>query len=179
MEASSTEEAGKALEPGTLLGGKYRVTARLGEGAMGVVYAALHEQLGRPVAIKVLKRAFSQNLEQASRFKMEAELVTKIGHPNIVAVYAFGNLPDGSMYYVMEKISGESLRDRLVRGPLSDAEMVDVFGPLLSAARAAHEIGVIHRDQNQINMMRSVKPYTGIHRRRMHHENASGRQRSS
>ncbi len=77
---------------------------------------------------------------------MEAELVTKIGHPNIVAVYDFGRLGDGCLYYVMEMISGESLRARLSRQMLSDAELVEVFAPLLSAVRAAHDIGVVHRD---------------------------------
>src|SRR4051812_20329682 len=84
---------------------------------------------------------------------MEAELVTRIGHPNIVAVYDFGRLADGCLYYVMEKIAGESLGSRLRRGTLSDQEIVEVFGPLLSAVRAAHEIGVVHRDLKPDNVM--------------------------
>ncbi len=93
------------------------------------------------------------NTELSHRFQMEAELVTKIGHPNIVAVYDFGRLADGCLYYVMEMISGESLRSRLSRGPLSDPEIVEVFAPLLSAVRAAHDIGVVHRDLKPENVM--------------------------
>ena len=113
---------------------------------MGVVYSAVHERLGRPVAIKVLRRELSENTDLSSRFQMEAELVTRIGHPNIVAVYDFGRLPSGCLYYVMEMIRGQSLRSRLDQRPLSPQEIVQVFGPLLSAVRAAHEIGVVHRD---------------------------------
>ncbi len=113
---------------------------------MGVVYSAVHERLGRPVAIKVLRRELSENTDLSSRFQMEAELVTRIGHPNIVAVYDFGRLPSGCLYYVMEMIRGQSLRSRLDQRPLSPQEIVQVFGPLLSAVRAAHEIGVVHRE---------------------------------
>lgn len=152
MLPASTSATSEELGPGAVLG-KYRVNARLGEGAMGVVYAAVHERLGRPVAIKVLRRELSENTELSGRFQMEAELVTKIGHPNIVAVYDFGRLADGCLYYVMEMISGESLRARLSRGTLGDAEIVEVFGPLLSAVRAAHDIGVVHRDLKPDNVM--------------------------
>jgi eukaryotic-like serine/threonine-protein kinase len=143
--SATTTDSSEALGPGDMVG-KYRISARLGEGAMGVVYSAVHERLGRPVAIKVLRRELSENTELSSRFQMEAELVTRIGHPNIVAVYDFGRLADGCLYYVMEMIAGDSLRARLKRGTLSDQEIVEVFGPLLSAVRAAHEIGVVHRD---------------------------------
>jgi serine/threonine protein kinase len=150
--SATTTDSSEALGPGNMVG-KYRISARLGEGAMGVVYSAVHERLGRPVAIKVLRRELSDNTELSSRFQMEAELVTRIGHPNIVAVYDFGRLADGCLYYVMEMIAGDSLRARLKRGTLSDQEIVEVFGPLLSAVRAAHEIGVVHRDLKPDNVM--------------------------
>ncbi len=148
----SSESQIDVLSDGEVLG-KYRITKRLGEGGMGVVYAAVHERLGRPVAVKVLRRALSRNHEQSSRFQMEAELVTRIGHPNIVQVYDFGRLPDDSLYFVMEMIKGESLNDRIRRKPLSDQEVVQTFGPLLSALRAAHGIGVVHRDLKPDNVM--------------------------
>ena len=148
----SSESGMEVLSDGATLG-KYRISKRLGEGGMGVVYAAMHERLGRPVAIKVLRRELSRNNEQSSRFQMEAELVTRIGHPNIVQVYDFGRLPDDSLYFVMEMIKGESLRDRLLKKPLSDQEVVQTFGPLLSALRAAHGIGVVHRDLKPDNVM--------------------------
>ena len=145
MLQAAADSPGDELSPGAILG-KYKLSARLGEGAMGVVYSAVHERLGRPVAIKVLRRELSENTDLSSRFQMEAELVTRIGHPNIVAVYDFGRLPSGCLYYVMEMIRGQSLRSRLDQRPLSPQEIVQVFGPLLSAVRAAHEIGVVHRD---------------------------------
>ena len=120
---------------------------------MGVVYSAVHERLGRQVAIKVLLRGLSENADLASRFQMEAELVTRIGHPNIVAVYDFGRLEDGRLYYVMEMVKGESLRGRMQNHPLTDQEIMEVYGRLLSALRAAHDIGVVHRDLKPDNVM--------------------------
>ncbi len=152
MLQASADSSGDELSPGSILG-KYRLSARLGEGAMGVVYSAVHEKLGRPVAIKVLRKELSDSTDLSSRFQMEAELVTRIGHPNIVAVYDFGRTQSGSLYYVMEMIRGQSLRSRLDKRQLSPLEIVQVFGPLLSAVRAAHEIGVVHRDVTPKNVI--------------------------
>ena len=113
---------------------------------MGTVYAATHERLGREVAVKILRPDLCSHRESAARFQREAELVTRLGHPSIVAVYDFGNAPDGGLYYVMELIAGRTLRARLDEGPLSDAEIVSVFAPLLSALQVAHAVGVVHRD---------------------------------
>ncbi|HPH29851.1 MAG TPA: protein kinase, partial [Pseudomonadota bacterium] len=114
------------IGPGTLLAGKYRVTRRLGDGSMGVVYAGLHERLGREVAIKVLRADYCAHPETAQRFQREAELVSKLGHPNIITVYDYGRLDDGGLYYVMELMTGRTLRERLQEGPLSDDEIVTV-----------------------------------------------------
>jgi tRNA A-37 threonylcarbamoyl transferase component Bud32 len=149
---SSEPRSASDLAPGTVLG-KYQVSKRLGEGGMGVVFAGVHAKLGRQVAIKVLRRDLCDSQEQAMRFQREAELVTKIGHPNIVAVYDFGRIADGSLYYVMELLSGESFRARLNRGPLADRELIEVFTHLLSAVNAAHEVGAVHRDLKPENIM--------------------------
>ncbi len=140
------------LGPGSVLG-KYRITKKLGEGGMGVVFAGVHERLGRSVAIKILRRDLCESPEQLLRFQREAELVTRIGHPNIVAVYDFGRIGDGSLYYVMEVLSGESMRGRLTRGPMSDPEISAVFSQLLSAVNAAHAVGAVHRDLKPDNVM--------------------------
>jgi serine/threonine-protein kinase len=87
------------------------------------------------------------------RFQREAELVTKLGHPNIVAVYDFGQSPTGAPYFVMELVSGQTLRQRLEQGPLSDDEIIAIFAPLLSAVAAAHTAGVVHRDLKPENVM--------------------------
>lgn len=113
---------------------------------MGTVYAALHEKLGREVAIKVLNTELGQHGDALLRFQREAELVTKLGHPNIVAVYDFGQCPNKAPYFVMEVVSGQTLRHRLEQGPLTDDEIIAVFAPLLSAVAAAHSAGVVHRD---------------------------------
>lgn len=138
--------AAASVGPGSILGGKYRLDRVLGSGAMGTVYAALHEKLGREVAIKVLNGELGKHDEAMQRFQREAELVTKLGHPNIVAVYDFGLSSSGAPYFVMEVVSGQTLRQRLERGPLSDDEIIAIFAPLLSAASAAHAAGVVHRD---------------------------------
>lgn len=118
---------------------------------MGVVYEAEHRGLGRKVAVKVLRVGTASSDVQAARFQREAELVSRIGHPNIVEVYDFGRTADGSLYFVMELLRGESLRARLRRGVLSDAEIAETFAPLLSAISAAHALGIIHRDTYRKN----------------------------
>lgn len=150
-EGTSAQNAAE-IGPGSVLG-KYRVTKKLGEGGMGVVFAGLHEKLGRSVAIKILRRDLCESAEQLMRFEVEAKLVTKIGHANIVAVYDFGRISDGSLYYVMEVLAGESMRKRLERGPLSDSEISAVFSQLLSAVKAAHDVGAVHRDLKPDNVM--------------------------
>jgi serine/threonine protein kinase len=120
---------------------------------MGTVYAALHEKLGREVAIKVLNAELGQHGDALVRFQREAELVTKLGHPNIVAVYDFGQCPNKAPYFVMEVVSGQTLRHRLEQGPLADDEIIAVFAPLLSAVAAAHSAGVVHRDLKPENVM--------------------------
>src|SRR5262245_2361705 len=116
--------------PGSLLG-KYRLTGKLGAGGMGIVFAAEHQRLGRRVAIKLLKPEYGSDSRQAKRFQTEARLVSRIGHPNIVEVYDFGHLPDGSHYFVMELLEGITLRKRLSEKPLSDAEIMAIFVPLI------------------------------------------------
>jgi serine/threonine-protein kinase len=120
---------------------------------MGTVYAAVHEGLGRTVAVKVLKRGYTTSSAVVARFQNEAEAVTRIGHPHIVAIYDFGQLPDGGLFYVMEKIEGETLTARLRRLPLSETEIRDVFTQLLSALAAAHNVSVVHRDLKPDNIL--------------------------
>ena len=132
---------------GDLLGGKYRLGQPLGRGAMGTVYAAEHEHLRRAVAVKILHSDLTLRPEQAQRFWREAELVAQLRHPNIVVAYDFGQTDDGSLYYVMERLHGETLRARLNRSPLSDGEIREVILPLLSALQAAHACGIVEIDR--------------------------------
>ena len=139
------------LAPGTDVGG-YHVDGELGSGGMGVVYAATHPVIGKRAAIKVLKPELSGNPAAVERFMMEARAVNQIGHPNIVDIFAFGKLDDGRSYYVMDHLSGETLRTRLKRGPLHVSEAASVIDEVTSALIAAHDKGIIHRDLKPDNV---------------------------
>jgi serine/threonine-protein kinase len=134
--------------------GKYLLTEKLGEGGMGVVFGGVHEGLGRPVAIKVLRGEFSRNEMVVTRFQKEAEAVSRIGHSNIVAIYDFGRMEDGSLFYVMERIRGETLRQRFSRPPfLQPEEAVHIFAHVARALGAAHALGIVHRDLKPENVL--------------------------
>ncbi len=139
------------LEPGTNVGG-YVIEGELGSGGMGVVYAATHPVIGKRAAIKVLKPELSGNPAAVERFMMEARAVNQIGHPNIVDIFAFGALPDGRSYYVMDFLSGETLRKRLKRGPVHVSEAASIIDEVTSALISAHDKGIIHRDLKPDNI---------------------------
>jgi eukaryotic-like serine/threonine-protein kinase len=126
--------------------GEYQVTGLLGQGGMGVVYSGVHPLLGRKVAIKVLNHQVAHP-EAAARFLQEARAASRLRHQNIVDVFAFGQMPDGHYYQVMELLEGESLRALLHRdGPLTLAQARTVIVGVLSALGAAHKPGIVHRD---------------------------------
>ena len=134
--------------------GKYLITDKLGEGGMGMVFGGVHEGLGRKVAVKLLRAEFAKNEMVVSRFQQEAEAVSRIGHSNIVAIYDFGKLADGSLYYVMERIAGETLTARMARQPEMDAkETVAVFSQICRALHATHSRGIVHRDLKPDNVL--------------------------
>ncbi|HTL38419.1 MAG TPA: protein kinase [Kofleriaceae bacterium] len=145
------------LAPGTNVGG-YLIESELGFGGMGVVYAATHPVIGKRAAIKVLKPELSKTPAAVERFMMEARAVNQIGHPNIVDIFAFGALPDGRSYYVMDLLTGESLRRRLKRGPLHVSEAVSILDEVASALIAAHDKGIIHRDLKPDNIFMVTVP---------------------
>ena len=133
------------LQPGARVG-EYQVTGLLGQGGMGVVYSGVHPLLGRKVAIKVLNHHVA-HAEAAARFLQEARAASRLRHPNIVDVFAFGQMFDGHYYQVMELLEGESLRAVLHRdGALPLAQARAVIVGVLSALGAAHRTGIVHRD---------------------------------
>jgi tRNA A-37 threonylcarbamoyl transferase component Bud32 len=144
--------ARSALDVGTVIGGTYRIEGLLGRGGMGAVFAASHARLpGKRVAIKVLHAEIA-TAESLARFRREAEIASRLGHPNIVEVHDFNELPDGTPYLVLEYLPGESLASRLERGPLSVAETFAIVRQVGSALAAAHRADIIHRDLKPQNV---------------------------
>jgi serine/threonine-protein kinase len=140
------------LAPGTKVG-EYQVSAQIGEGGMGTVYAGVHPVIGKKVAIKVLNAGLSQDLGVVQRFIQEARAVNQIGHRNIVDIFAFGQLPDGRHYFVMEFLSGRSLYARLgQQPPMAYDEAFSVLLDVCSALAAAHGEGIVHRDLKPDNI---------------------------
>jgi serine/threonine-protein kinase len=149
------EEEEARLPAGTRLG-KYEILRLLGAGGMGAVYEAAHVEIGKHVAIKVLGPAVAAIPGARARFLREAQLTTRVRHPNIVDVTDMGN-ENGQTYLVMELLRGEDLARRLSRtGPLSTREIADIMLPVCAAVVAAHQAGITHRDLKPQNIFLAV-----------------------
>jgi serine/threonine-protein kinase len=132
---------------GTVLGGKYRIGRKIGSGGIGVVYAAEHVTLGHEVAVKVLRGAAAKDGGEIARLRREAYIQVHIEHPNVVRVFDLDQMPDGSIYVVMERLIGRALADKLARdGLLAPGFAIPVFIGVCRALAAAHKKGVVHRD---------------------------------
>src|SRR4051794_34883715 len=138
---------------GMTLDARYRILRVIGEGGMGVVYAAEHVLIEKQVAIKVLRETFTSRPDVVERFRQEAKSASKIGHPNIVDVSDFGETPSGQSYIVMEMLTGEDLADILARERvLSPARAVRIVYQVARALDATHRKGIVHRDLKPENI---------------------------
>ncbi len=132
---------------GTLLGGKYRIGRKIGSGGIGVVYAAEHVTLGHEVAVKVLRGAAARDGSEIARLRREAYIQVHVEHPNVARVLDLDQMPDGSIYVVMERLLGRSLADKLARDKLLPPGLaLPIFIDVSRALQAAHDKGVVHRD---------------------------------
>jgi eukaryotic-like serine/threonine-protein kinase len=132
---------------GTVLGGKYRIGRKIGSGGIGVVYAAEHVSLGHEVAVKVLRGAAARDGGEIARLRREAYIQVHVEHPNVVRVLDLDQMPDGSIYVIMERLIGRSLADRLSRdGLLAPGHAIAIFSHVCRALDAAHRKDVVHRD---------------------------------
>src|SRR5262245_38164995 len=125
--------------------GPYEIETALGAGGMGEVYRARDTRLNRRVAIKSLPAAFAQDAERVARFKREAQLLAALSHPHIAGIHGFEE-SNGSQFLVLEFVDGETLADRLAKGPIPVAEALRLAREVIDALEAAHEKGIIHRD---------------------------------
>jgi len=132
--------------------GPYEIIEALGAGGMGEVYRARDPRLGRDIAIKVLNEKTSESAGGRARFEREARAAGALNHPNILAVYDFG-LDNGRFYIASELVEGESLRDRIRRGPVPVRELYRIAVQLADGMAAAHAAGIIHRDLKPPNVM--------------------------
>ncbi len=133
--------------------GNYQIVRQLGEGGMGTVYLAEHPRIGKKVAVKMLHAQLCANAELVSRFFQEARAVNEIRHPNIVDISDFGETEDGVVYFVMELLSGRTLREHIVAdGALAVGRAAEIARQVAGALEAAHRAGIVHRDLKPENI---------------------------
>ncbi|HEX5576267.1 MAG TPA: serine/threonine-protein kinase, partial [Gemmatimonadales bacterium] len=138
---------------GQIIAERYHILAKLGEGGMGRVYLAEHVRMGRRCAIKVMHGMLLYDPDSVSRFNREAANASGISHPNVAAIYDFGE-SDGLLYLAMELVEGESLSALLAHEPvLPESRAIDIALQVADALGAAHELGIVHRDLKPDNIM--------------------------
>jgi serine/threonine protein kinase len=139
---------------GRVLGGRYRILRKLGEGAMGAVYLGEHMKIGRQDAIKVLRDALATDPDTIARFVRGTRNVSMIRHPNICTIYDYSDIAGGVQFVAMEYVPGETLRDLLQReGKLPLGVAIHIARQSAEALDAAHEVGIVHRDLKPANIM--------------------------
>jgi serine/threonine protein kinase/tetratricopeptide (TPR) repeat protein len=146
--AASSEQRTREVMPGRI--GHYAIEHKLGEGGMGVVYAARDERLERPVALKTMS-SLTRDETARKRFWREARSAASVNHPNICQIYEIGE-DGGELFIAMELLEGEVLAERLRRGPLSATDALPIGLDMLAALSALHSRGIVHRDLKPSNV---------------------------
>lgn len=141
-----------AYRPGQEIG-HYRLERELGRGGLGVVYVALDTRLGRRVALKLLPVLRRTDPDARARFRREARAASSLDHPNICTVYEIGESDAGDPYIAMALVEGETLKDRIARGPIRTEEAVELTIQLVRGLAHAHERGLVHRDIKPGNLI--------------------------
>lgn len=139
------------VKPGSHLGA-YEILGPLGAGGMGEVWRARDTRLQREVALKILPEAFAKDADRLARFTREAHVLASLNHTSIAAIYSFEEL-DGVRFLVLELVSGETLKQRIVRAPVSMDEALRLAFQMVDALEAAHAKGVLHRDLKPTNVI--------------------------
>jgi serine/threonine-protein kinase len=129
----------------------YKVIEKIGQGGMGEVYRAEDTNLSREVAIKVLPEQFTKDPQRLARFEREAKLLASLNHPNIAAIYGLEKA-DGVRFLALELVEGETLAERVAKGPVPVEETLEICRQIAEGVEAAHEKGVIHRDLKPANV---------------------------
>jgi serine/threonine protein kinase len=150
MDMPPNMPAGRSRMTGQVIG-HYRVLEKIGSGAMGEVFRARDERLGRDVALKLIRPSSSDNPDHVRRFELEARAAAALNHPNIVSIYDVG-FTDGSPYIVCELLEGKTLRQRLAEGALPVRLAVDYSQQIVRGLIAAHDHRIIHRDLKPENL---------------------------
>ena len=150
--AATPSAAAGPIAPGSLALGRYEVIRFIAAGAMGEVYEAVDRILGATVAVKVMKPALASSPRAVERLVREIALARKVTHPNVCRLHDV-HQHDGRAFLSMELLAGESLADRLRRGPLPEPELEDVARQLVAALAALHAAGIVHRDLKSGNIM--------------------------
>jgi len=132
--------------------GNYLIQKRLGTGAMGAVYLAVHGAIGKRLAIKILAGHLTDDRGMVERFMLEARAIGQLEHPNIIEMFDYGTLEDGRLYYTMEYLQGETLSQRIKRGKVTLGELRDVLVQVCDALEVVHHHGIIHRDLKPSNI---------------------------
>ena len=143
----------KALGVVSTITGKYELYEELGKGGMGVVYKAEDMKLKRTVALKFLHPELTRNLQASERFVQEARAASGLDHPNICTIYEINETDDGRVFIAMAYYEGESLKDKIGRGPLKPDVAIDISIHVVKGLAKAHKKGIIHRDIKPANIM--------------------------